>query len=97
MMRQRVFLQRNRPPPSSLPSSCPFQVCESSKQQLVAEACGRIESENAVNLKLEDSPDMPQCRMLEEPQAQTETSSLREEVARQRLDCKEGPPTAMSL
>ena len=24
-----------------------------------------------MNLKLEDSPDMPQCRMLEEPQAQT--------------------------
>ena len=42
-----------------------------------------------MNLKLEDSPDMPQCRMLEEPQAQTETSSLHEEVARQRLDCKE--------
>ena len=42
-----------------------------------------------MNLKLEASPVVPQCRMLEEPQAQTETSSVREEVARQRLDCKE--------
>ena len=32
---------------------------------------------------------MPQCRMVEETQAQTESSSLREEVGRQRLDCKE--------
>ena len=32
---------------------------------------------------------MPQWRKPEEPQAQTEASSLREEVGRQRLDCKE--------
>ena len=47
-------------------------------------------SHGAANLKLEDSPDVPQCGMPDEPQAQTEASSLREEVGRQRLDRKEG-------
>ena len=42
----------------------------------------------AANLKLEDSRDVLQCGMVEEPQAETESSSLHEEVGKQRLDCK---------